>query len=73
VTVVDHMQVYIGAKFVSGQSVCLCSDFQVFQSAHYVSGDALTFSPSNEYLILHSHKPWVPYLNYMKFVIIVLC
>ena len=71
-TIVDHLQVYIGAKFVSGQSVCLCSDFQVFQSAHYVSGDALTFSP-NESRILHSHKPWVPDLNYMKFVIIVVC
>lgn len=72
-TIVDHLQVYIGAKFVSGQSVCLCSDFQVFQSAHYVSGDALTLSPSNEYRILYSHKPWGPDLNYMKFVITVLC
>jgi hypothetical protein len=56
-TVVDHLQVYIGAKFVSGQPVCLCSGFQVFQSAHYVSGDALTFSPSKniEYYIAINH------------------
>jgi hypothetical protein len=39
-TIMDYLQVYIGTKFVSGQSICLCSDIQVLQSANYVSGDA---------------------------------
>ena len=39
VTIMISFQVHIGAKFVSGQFVCLCSDFQVLQSATYVSGE----------------------------------
>ncbi|CAL8099919.1 unnamed protein product [Prunus armeniaca] len=31
------VEVFAGAKLISGQSVCLCYDFQVLQSANHVS------------------------------------
>ncbi|KAH0990411.1 hypothetical protein GBA52_001894 [Prunus armeniaca] len=38
-------QVFAGAKLISGQSVCLCYDFQVLQSANHVSGDFIIKMP----------------------------
>lgn len=40
--IVNDFQVHFGAKFVSGQFVCLCSDIQVLQSTSYVSGAVQT-------------------------------
>ncbi|CAB4296375.1 unnamed protein product [Prunus armeniaca] len=39
------VEVFAGAKLISGQYVCLCSDFQVLQSANHVSGDFIIKMP----------------------------
>ena len=40
---VFYVQVFTGTEFVGGQSICLCLDIQVLQSANYVSGVVFSF------------------------------